>query len=898
MTRLYRLALRLLPADVRERHGGQMERVFAALLRDARDRRGWPGLLHSAARELVALVWFAWCERRGAPPPRRIDERLLAWPADIGIVGPRPGAALLVSSIAQDLRYALRGALAMPGLTLVCLCTMALAIGANTAIFSVVNAVLLHPLPFLEPDRIVVVGHLDRGAQELSTTSPGNFYDWQAQSTAFERLAAFEYIDRTVAWDGNAERVVGVSSVGSVFDVLGRAAAQGRTFVASEDRAGGDRVVVLSLRLARRIFGRDNPIGRTVNIGGRPHGVLGVMPADFAFPDWDAQYWVPAGFDAAFRENRDQYFLEAVGRLRRDVSIEQARAQIDTIMDGIRLRFPQHTENARAGVVGMKDLLVKNVRVRLLMLMGAVLFILLISCANLGNLLMARAATRRQEMAVRQALGARPWRLVRQMVTESVLLAAGGGVVGLAAGALLLRALVSWLPDDLPRAGGIGMDPSVLLFTAIASVLSGVAFGVFPAWLAAGDPGLATLGERSRGSARAPWIRSTFVAAEVALALMLLLGAGLLVRSFARLSDVQPGFRSDRLLTMSVGLPTSVYKTAAARQNFFATALERLRRIPGVTGVAMASTLPVSGRGVGAWFNILDKPLPPTQTPPSVPYRVVDPGYLRALGIPLLRGRDFTDDDRLDGTRAVIVSESVARRFWPGDDPLGKKIYLGAPDNRLFPEGEIVGIAADVKQTGLDESHPEAAYVPVRVMPFWPEFSFAIRTPGDPATLARAARQQIRALDPSVPASDVRTMQEIVARSVAPARSSMMLVLLFAGVALLEALVGVFGVLSYTVSQRTTELGIRMALGARTRDVLWLVLAGGMRPVLAGIAAGLAGGLALTRSLQSLLFGVTPSDPATFIAAALLLAGVAALASYAAARRATRVDPICALKAR
>jgi predicted permease len=347
---------------------------------------------------------------------------------------------------------------------------------------------------------------------------------------------------------------------------------------------------------------------------------------------------------------------------------------------------------------------------------------------------------------------------------------------------------------------------------------------------------------------------------------------------------------------MSVGLPTSVYKTAAARQNFFATALERLRRIPGVTGVAMSSNLPVSGRGVGAWFNILDKPLPPTQTPPSVPYRVVDPGYLRALGIPLLRGRDFTDDDRLDGTRAVIVSESVARRFWPGDDPLGKKIYLGAPDNRLFPEGEIVGIAADVKQTGLDESHPEAAYVPFRVMPFWPEFSFAVRTSGDPATLARAARQQIRALDPSVPASDVRTMQEIVARSVAPARSSMMLVLLFAGVALLEALVGVFGVLSYTVSQRTTELGIRMALGARTWDVLWLVLAGGMRPVLGGIGAGLAGGLALTRSLQSLLFGITPSDPATFFAAALLLAGVAALASYAAARRATRVDPICALK--
>jgi putative ABC transport system permease protein len=896
MTRLYRTALRLLPVAVRERHGREMERVFASLLRDARVHRGWPGMLHSAVRELAALLWFAWCEHRGAPSPPRIDERLMAWPTDRAAVGSSPGLAQLVSSIGQDVRYAIRGAIRTPGFTLVCLCTMALAIGANTAIFSVVNAVLLHPLPFEKPERIVVLGHLEKGAEELSTTSPGNFYDWQAQSTAFEHMAAFDYTDRTVTWDGNAERVLGVTSVGSIFEVLGRQAAHGRTFVASEDRPGSDGVVVLSLRLARRIFGRDDPIGQALNIGGKTHTVLGVMPADFAFPDWDAQYWVPAGFDAAFRDNRDQYFLEALGRLRPGVSIEQARAQIDTIMDGIRRRFPQHTENARAGVVGMKDLLVKDVRLRLLMLMGAVLFILLISCANLGNLLLARAATRREEMALRQALGARPLRLARQMVTESVLLAVGGGVIGLGTGAVLLRALVSWLPDDLPRAGGIGMDPDVLAFTAVVSVLSGLAFGLFPAWHAAGGAGVAALGERSRGSVRAPWVRSTFVATEVALALVLLLGAGLLVRSFARLSDVKPGFRSDRLLTMSVGLPTNVYREAAARQAFFENALERLRRMPGVTGVAMASTLPVSGRGVGAWFNILDRPLQPTQTPPAVPYRVVDPGYLRQLGIPLLRGRDFTSGDRLDGTRAVIVSESVARRFWPREDPLGKKIYLGAPDNRLFPEGEIVGIAADVKQTGLDEDRPEAAYVPFAVMPYWSQFSFAIRTSGDPAGLALAARRQIRAIDPSIPASDVRTMQEIVARSVAPARSSMLLVGLFAGVALLEALVGVFGVLSYTVSQRTKELGIRMALGARARDVVWLVLVGGMRPVLAGIGIGLAGGLAVTRYLHSLLFGVTPSDPATFIAAALMLGAVAALASYWVARRATRVDPIGALK--
>ena len=889
MTRLYRAALVLLPANVRERHGDQMARTFALLMRDARARRGWPGALWWAVSEFLALIRFAWCERRGRPRPLRIDERL-AWPAD----PPARGGGL--SSVAQDLRYAVRGLARSPGIALVCLATMAVSIGANTAIFSVVNAVLLEPLPFEDPKRVVVVGHAAREGGDLATTTPGNYYDWQAQATAFERMAAFDYTARTVTWNGEADRVVGVSSAGSIFEVLGRRAAYGRTFSASEDRPGADPVVVLSLRMARRVFGRDDAVGRTLAIDGTTYSVIGVMPADFAFPDWDAEYWLPARMDEAFRGNRDQFFLLAVARLRPGVSVEQARAQVDTIMDGIRRRFPQETEDARAGLVIMRDLLVKDVRVRLLVLMGAVLFILLISCANLGNLLLARAATRRSEMAIRQSLGARPLRLVRQVVTESLLLAAAGGAAGLGLGWLLLGALVSWLPSDLPRAGGIGLDPAVLAFTAIVSLTAGLAFGLLPAWHAAGERAGTALQERSRGGLRSSRIRSALVTGEVALALMLLLGAGLLIRSFALLAEVRPGFRADRLLTFKLGLSTSVYRRATDRQAFFDAALERLRGLPGVREATMASTLPLSGRGVGAWFNILDRPVPPGRTPPSVPYRVIDPGYPRAMGIPLLRGRHLTRDDRAAGPRAVIVSESVARRFWPGEDPIGKSIYLGAPDNRLFPDAEIVGIAADVKQAGLDEGGPEAVYVPFRVMPYWPEFSFALRTAGDPGALAPAVKRQIRALDPSVPASDLRSMDEIIATSAAPARSSMALIGLFAAVALLQALLGVFGVLAYTVSQRTTELGIRMALGASGRDVVGLVVSNGMRMVLAGIALGLAGGLAVTRSLRGLLFGVGPSDPVTFVAAPAVLAAVALLASGLAARRATRIDPVRALK--
>ncbi|HYH45984.1 MAG TPA: ABC transporter permease, partial [Thermoanaerobaculia bacterium] len=664
-----------------------------------------------------------------------------------------------------------------------------------------------------------------------------------------------------------------------------------------EDGPGAERVVVLSHGLWLRLFGLDSSaVGRTLNLGGNPYLVLGVMPPGFAFPGGEAEFWIPARFDAEFRANRDQYFLIAAARLAPGVTVEQARAQLDTVMDRIRRDYPQETGETTAGVVAMKDLLVSDVRARLWILMGAVLLILLISCANLGNLLLARAAGRRREIALRNALGARPARLVRQMLTESLLLALAGGAAGLLLGALLLDGLVALLPSDLPRAQEIGLDLRVLAFTLLVSLASGLAFGLFPSLQLSGrGPGDA-LRDGTRGSGRTRWARTGLVVSELALALMLLSGAGLLIRSFDKLLEVDPGFAPGRLLTFRVGVSPEQYDEPA-RAAFFAALTEKLRGLPGVKNVAMASYLPVTGYGSGAWFNLVDRPLPPNETPPFVPYRVVGTDYLQAIGIPLRRGRYFNSGDRLDGTRAVIVSESVVKRFWPGEEVLGKRIYLGTPYNRLFPDGVVVGVAADVKQDGLADPTPETVYFPAALMPGWTSFSFALRTTTlDPESLVASAREQVRQLDRAVPLYQVRSMDDLLAESVAPARSSMLLVGLFAALALVLAVLGVFGVLSYTVAQRTTELGIRLALGASARSVGLLVLGQGLLQVLAGVALGLAGSLALTRFLESLLFGVTPTDPLTFGAVALLLVGVAAVASWLPARRATRVDPMTVLR--
>jgi putative ABC transport system permease protein len=888
--RLYRLALRLLPPGVRAQHADAMAAVFDELVREAMRRRGRRAVPRVLVAELVALCRFARGARQGEPRPRRLDERALV------PVRPGQGGRPMMASLLQDVRFGARLLRRAPGFTLVGVGTLALAMGATTAIFTVLHGVVLKALPYVDPARVVIIGHRTAGFDGLSSTSPGNLYDWMRGATVLEAIAGFAPTERIVTVDGQAERLRGSLSVGSVFEVLGRRPAEGRTLTAADDAPGAEPVVVLSTRLARRLFGGASSLGRSIAINTVPHTVVGVMPPDFAFFDFNDEYWIPARFDAGFRQNRDQFFLLAVARLPQGVAQSQAQAQLDTLMDAIRRDHPQYTQNAVAAIVPMKQVLLDGAERRLSVLMGAVVFVLLIACANLGNLLLARAATRRREMAVRHALGAGHGRLVRQTVVESLVLAVLGGAAGLAVGAGLVRILLALLPPDLPRLSGVGLDGPVLVFAAVLTLATAVFFGAFPVLSLARRLPAADLRDGTRTTGRAGWARQALVTAQLAFALMLLVGAGLLTRSFAALLDVPPGFAADRLLTFTASVSTAVYRDVPGRAAFFERAAVALEALPGVQSVTLSTTLPVAGRGNGAWFNVLARPLPPDQTPPAVPNRVVRANYFEALGIPVRRGRGFTADDGRDGRNVVVISESVARRFFADADAIGQRIYMGASDNRVVPESEIVGVVADVKQRGLDEDQPEAVYAPHALIPGIAGFTFAIRTAGDPAALAPAVRDVMRRLDPGVPLIRVQTMDDILRRTTAPARSSMVLVTVFAAVALTLALIGVFGVLSYAVSQQTAEFGIRMALGASARDVRRQVLNQGVGPVGAGIACGLAGALALARTMDSLLFGVTATDPATLAAVAGLLAATALAAAYVPARRATEVDPVQVLR--
>ena len=800
------------------------------------------------------------------------------------------------SPLARDVRYAVRALVRRPGFAAVAVVSLALGIGANTAIFTFVNGVLLRPLPYPNPDRLVVAGQVTGDGTALDVTTPGTFYDWQAQTTVFETMAAYSPTVRNLTGRDRAERWTGVVSAGSVFDVLGRRPFFGRVFTGADDTPDAPRVIVLAYSAWQRLFGLDwDALGRTLTLGGEDYVVVGVMPPDFVFPDHDTEYRIPTRYDAGFRGNRDQYFLRVVARLKEGETEEAARAQLGTILARIRAAHPQANQNARAALVPLDAFLVGATRPRLLIFMGAVGLLLLIACANLANLLMARAGGRRRELGVRLALGATRGQIARQLLTESVVLALAGGVAGLLLGWAMLGLLRAWMPSDLPRTEAVTLDGTVLAFTLVLSAASGLVFGVFPAFGWTGRAPVGALRDGGRGSARREWARASLVVAEVAVALVLLAGAGLLVRSFFALSAVDPGIRRDHVLTLHVNLPGAGYRTPASRVAYFRSAMDRLARLPGVGAVAIVSTLPVTGRGIGAWFNMLDRPLAADVTPPAVPYRVVSPGYFETMGVPLRRGRTFRADDRLDGTRAVVVNETLARRFFPDRDPIGRAIYLGAPDNRLFPDATIVGVVGDERQ-GLGVDALPVAYAPEGLMPYWSSFAFVLRTSIDPVSLEAAARTALARIDPELPVFGMMTMDDVIARDVQPARASTLLLSVFAALALVMAAVGVFGVLSYDVSRRSRELGIRMALGASRSQVRRLVLRQGLTEVLVGVAIGTAGALALTRTMASLLFDVSPGDPAAFASAAVVLLAAGYLASDLPARRATAVDPLTVLR--
>ena len=883
--RLYAAILRRLPRAVRDDCAGQMLDIFAALEHDAHAARGYRGSLAAFLAEVPGLMALAADGCRDAWRMRGVRHV----PASDSLPTRSPD---MIDALRHDLRYAIRALVRTPGFTAVAVLSLALGIGANTAIFSVVNGVLLEPLPFAEPDRLISIGEGADGEPpgQQRSTSPGSFFDMKAQTSAFSGMAAIGFSQAALLGRGEPEMLQGIAAVGGLFDVLGVRPLLGRTPTVADETPDAEPVIVLSYATWMQYFGGDPAvIGTAVNLGGLTRTVIGVMPESFRFPDGTSQLWIPWRMPPEFRANRDQYQLGVVARLRPGVSLETASAELAVVTSRLRTDWAQYNTGLRLDAIPLREAIVGSAERPLYLLMGAVSLVLLIACANIGNLLLARAAGRRREIAVRQALGAGRGRIARQMLTESILLAMLGGIAGVFVGRWLLSVLLTASAIGLPRMEDIGLDGRVLLFTLGISLLAGIAFGMLPAMRLSSARATDALrsGARAAGGDRAT--RSVLVVSELALAVVLLAGAGLLLRSFALLQRVDPGFPPGRLLTFSVSARNPA-------PGFFEGSLDRIRALPGVRDAAIISQLPVTGRGVGAWFNMFDRPVAANETPPAVAYRVASPGYFATAGIPLRRGRLTTADDRLDNHPSVVINEALARQYWPDGDPIGRDIYLGAPDNRLFPRATIVGIVGDTKDAGLNADALPTVFIPAALMPAWTRFSYIVRTQVEPMSLAAAVRTEIRALDASIPIRNMQTMDDILAGSVGPARWSMTLLGLFAAMALVLAGVGIFGLLSFTVAQRTRELGIRMALGAAPRAVRLMVLGQGMVLTITGVILGIGGALALTRLMSSMVYGVRTTDPLTYGVVAVVLVGVAALASYLPARRATQVSPLVALR--
>jgi putative ABC transport system permease protein len=879
-----RLRRLVLPPDAARRDEAEVLSTVVRLAADARTR-GRLALGRYWAMEFAALL-------RAAITSRHPEYEL---PDDAFPDRRRPR---MLSALTHDIRYAVRLLRRSPGYTAVAVLTLALGIGANTAIFSLVSGILLKPLPFPQSDRLYRMLHGDTSDPEgLYAMTPGNFYDLQREATLFRPMAAYSGMPQTLTGRGEPQRLTGTSSSDSILEVLGVQPLHGRIYSASDDKPDADRVVVLSYKLWARAFNSDpSIIGQAISLGGQPTTVIGVMPAGFSFPTADSEFWMPARLPPEIRASRTEYYLRGVARLPHGVDRGAAEAELQTIMARLRADYPQANERMTVALTPLRDAMVTNVRRSLWLLLGSVVLVLLIACANLANLLLARATGRTREIAVRQAIGAGRVRIARQLLVESSVLAAAGTAAGLVAGHLFLDALVRWLPAGTPRLDQVAIDGTVLAFTAAVAVASSLFFGLAPALqLARHSPTVALRDAGARTTARSR-LRPVLVVSEVALALVLLTGAGLLLRSFHALQRVDPGIPVDNVLTFQVDLSGPKYETPNVKTAFIDEAIVRLGALPGVTAAAAGSGVPLAGRGSGAWFNLIERPSPAGQTPPAVPYRVVTRDYFRTFGIRLVQGRLLDSRDGRTGTPSVVISESVARRFWPDADPIGARIYLGAPDNKLFDEATVVGVVSDVKLAGLDSDITEAVYGLQTLMPFWTGFTFSLRTTGDPISTTRAAREQIRQLDAALPVTNVRTLAEIQNESMAPARSSMLLLTLFAALALVMAAIGVFGVLSFTVTSRTREMGIRMALGAEAGAVRSLVMREGLAQASVGIALGLAGAWWLTRFMSTLLFGIAPRDPWAFGGAALLLLAVSAAACYLPARRATLVDPLAVLR--
>ncbi|HEX8559750.1 MAG TPA: ABC transporter permease [Pyrinomonadaceae bacterium] len=807
----------------------------------------------------------------------------------------------------QDVRFGARVLAKNKGFTAVAVLTLALGVGANTAIFSVVNDLLLRPLPYRDAERIVMLWEVTPEGRRQNTTSRANFQAWRDQNKSFEAVAAFSDQRLNLTGAGEPEEVSAQLATPDLFRVLGVEPMLGRALL-PEDGLSGTAGVVLSHAVWQRRFGGDRGVvGKTVTLNGVPFGVVGVMPPGFQWhirqrsgTGKPAEMWMVLSMPKAEGDNGASRgrFLSVVGRLRPGVSVEQADAELKTIESRLAEESPRFNRNYSAEVLPLRDQMVGAVRPALWILLGAVGLVLLIACANVANLLLARAASREKEIALRTALGARRSRIVRQLLTESVLLALLGSALGLALAWWGVQALVAISPRDLVNLQGVSLNPTVLVWTLGVSLLTGVVFGLAPAFEAARVDLNDTLKEGGKGagtqSARSRGLRSALVVAEVALALVLLAGAGLMMKSFARLRQIDTGFETENVLTMVLRLPASKYKDDAQYVAFFRQALERVRAVPGVRAAGMVNYLPLYG-GLGATtgFSVEGRPAPPPGQEPGTAVRVSDAAYFGAMGIPLLRGRNFTDAEQAEARHVVLVSETFAKRYFPGEDPLGKRIRVEMSEEPA--PTEIVGVVGDVRYDSLTDEAEPTVYEPHPELTY-PFMTLVVRTAGDPAEVTPAVRRELAQIDPDQPVADVRTMNQVMAETVGRARFNTLLLGLFAALATLLAAVGIFGVMNYSVTLRTREIGLRMALGAEPGRVLLLVLRQGLVLTLVGIGVGLAGALALTRLLSGLLYGVGATDPLTFGAIVVVLAFVSLLACYIPARRATRVDPLVALK--
>jgi predicted permease len=821
-----------------------------------------------------------------------------------------------MESFWQDLRYGIRMLAKAPGFAAVAVLTLALGIGANTAIFSVVNAVLLRPLPYKSAGQLVHVwGKLEKLGIPINSISEPEWWELKDTSQSFTELAAFVPDDgaNLTSADSRPVRVTEGDATSSLFSILGVQPQLGRIFTAEEDEPGKSHVVLLSDSLWRSALGADpNVVGKIIQVDGTGYTVVGVLPPGFQF-EGPHDIWNPLGLDRTKAQGRGSHYLSVIGRLKPGVPLEQASSEMDRFAAQLAREHPDYVPYGPDGgwgvfLVALQEQIVGRVRPALLVLLGAVGFVLLIACVNIANLLLARASTREREIAIRAALGAGKWRIVSQLLTESVLLALVGGGFGLLLSYWGVSALRALNPDNLPRASEIGLDGTVLGFTLGLSLLTGLVFGLVPALHVAGANLQDCLKEGGRGTSGGLGgrrLRDALVVSEIALALVLLVGAGLMVRSFRRLLEVNPGFQTRNVLTMQLSLPSTTYKDGTPVISFYRQLLEKVKNLPGVEAAGAVSKLPLDDSNYSGSVFLQDTPVTGLQRFMNYPFLEVDlrmatPGYFGVMRIPLVRGRPFTEADNENAPLIAIVDTDFAQRLWPGQDPIGKQVAIDPIPNVNPPQPRwrtVVGVVAHVKNRTLDFEGREQAYFPQPQVSFSVRtMTLAVRTGLDASRLAGTVRQQVAALDRDLPIYQVTTMQQRLDTSVAQPRLNLVLLAAFATLALVLAGVGIYGVMAYSVTQRTHEIGIRMALGAQHEDVMRLVITQGLKLAALGVGIGLVAALGVTRFMSSLLFGVQATDPVTFALVALALTGIALAACFVPARRAMRVNPIVALR--